>query len=122
VYAFVKKALQSSHTHVFICEEEAHSHPCIVFLCVSVCVFFSWVRTDQSLSVSACESPRHDRSSNNPYWMVRSIFCCVSPLSLIHEEEKKPGFFFLIVLFVVVANYLYLQIPMMTGILCGVLL
>jgi len=54
--------------------------------------------------------------------MVRSIFCCVSPLSLIHEEEKKPGFFFLIVLFVVVANYLYLQIPMMTGILCGVLL
>jgi hypothetical protein len=75
LYTFVEKALQSSHTHVFICQEEAHSHPCIVFLCVSVCVFFfSGGCTDQSLSVSACESPRHDRSSSNPYWMVRCFF------------------------------------------------
>jgi hypothetical protein len=28
---------------------------------------------DQSLSVSACESPRHDRSSSNPYWMLLTV-------------------------------------------------
>jgi hypothetical protein len=88
------------------------------FMCVSVRVFFfSGGRTDQSLSVSACESPRHDRSSSNPYWMVRPFFCCVT--SLFDSWRKETGFFFLIV---VVANYLYVRIPMMTRILCGVLL